>query len=81
LTLEVLAAKEVSVSTPAFGGGQQTGPSPVDRRKKGTKHSLVVDWHGAQLVIPLAGANTRNPRELVPLVVEFPKWGGKNGRH
>src|SRR3984957_20416812 len=30
----------------AFGGGELTGPSPVDRRKKGSKHTLLVDRHG-----------------------------------
>src|SRR5215207_8925970 len=28
-----------SVIVRAFGGGEPTGPSPVDRRKKGTKHT------------------------------------------
>src|SRR3954466_6626053 len=28
------------VTVRAFGGGEATGPSPVDRRKKGTKHTL-----------------------------------------
>jgi transposase len=30
----------------AFGGGEQTGPSPVDRRKLGTKHTLLVSRRG-----------------------------------
>src|SRR5437660_8765911 len=25
----------------AFGGGEQTGPSPVDRRNKGSQHTLL----------------------------------------
>ena len=29
-----------SVTVRAFGGGEETGPSPVDRRQMGTKHSL-----------------------------------------
>src|ERR671916_3075750 len=35
-----------SVSVRAFGGGEATGPSPVDRRKKGTKHTVMVDERG-----------------------------------
>src|SRR5829696_3608338 len=31
-----------SVYVRAFGGGEQTGPSPVDRRKPGSKHTLLV---------------------------------------
>lgn len=29
----------------AFGGGEATGPSPVDRGKPGTKHTLLVKDH------------------------------------
>jgi transposase len=32
----------------AFGGGEQTGPSPVDRRKPGTKHTLLVSRRGCR---------------------------------
>ena len=39
----------------ARGGGEKTGPSPVDRRKKGSKHHAVVDGGG----IPLAATVTR----------------------
>jgi len=28
-----------------FLAGEATGPSPVDRRKKGTKHTVMVDRH------------------------------------
>ena len=31
------------VTVRAFGGGEATGPSPVDRRRPGTKHTLMVD--------------------------------------
>ena len=30
----------------AFGGGDSTGPSPVDRGRKGAKHTLLVDRNG-----------------------------------
>lgn len=64
----------------AFGGGEETGPSPVDRRKKGTKHTLMVDPHGVPLEIHTAGANASDHRQIIPLVLDFPKVGGKPGR-
>ena len=64
----------------AFGGGEQTGPSPVDRRKKGSKHTLLVDRHGVPLAIRTAGANVSDHRQIMPVVLDFPKVGGKPGR-
>ncbi len=64
----------------AFGGGEATGPSPVDRRKKGTKHTLMVDRHGIPLAIRTAGANASDHRQIIPLVFDFPKVGGVPGR-
>jgi transposase len=64
----------------AFGGGDLTGPSPVDRRKKGTKHTLLVDRHGAPLAIRTAGANASDHKQIIPLVLDFPKVTGKPGR-
>src|SRR3954467_12326728 len=52
-----------SVTTRAFGGGEATGPSPVDRSRKGTKHTLPVDPPGGALAICTAGGNAaRCPR-------------------
>ena len=69
-----------SVYTRAFGGGEQTGPSPVDHRKKGSKHVLLVDRHGVPLAIRVAAANDSDHTQLLPLVMDFPKVGGKPGR-
>jgi transposase len=69
-----------SVIVRAFGGGELTGPSPVDRGKKGTKHTLLVDRHGAPLAIRAAGANASDHTQIVPVVLDFPKVGGKPGR-
>jgi transposase len=69
-----------SVMVRAFGGGEATGPSPVDRRKKGSKHTLLVDRHGVPLVIRTAGANVSDHRQIIPVVIAFPKVGGKPGR-
>lgn len=64
----------------AFGGGEQTGPSPVDRGKKGTKHTLLVSRTGVPLAIRTAGANVSDHRRILPLVLDFPRVGGKPGR-
>ena len=68
------------VTVRAFGGGEQTGPSPVDRRKPGTKHTLMVDPSGVPLAIRTAGANVSDHKQILPLVLDFPKVGGKPGR-
>jgi transposase len=64
----------------AFGGGEQTGPSPVDRRKPGTKHTLLVDRHGVPLAIRTAPANASDHTQIIPIVLDFPEVGGKPGR-
>lgn len=69
-----------SVILRAFGGGELTGPSPVDRRKKGSKHTLLVDRHGVPLAIRTAGANASDHTQIIPLVLDFPKVKGKPGR-
>jgi transposase len=69
-----------SVQVRAFGGGERTGPSPVDRRKKGSKHTLMVDRHGVPLAIRTAGANASDHKQIIPLVLQFPQVGGTPGR-
>lgn len=64
----------------AFGGGEDTGPSPVDRRKTGTKHTVMVDRHGVPLAIRTAGANASDHTQIIPLVLDFPRITGKPGR-
>jgi transposase len=64
----------------AFGGGEATGPSPVDRRKKGTKFTLLVDRDGVPLVLRAVPANRSDHLEILPTVVSFPKIGGRPGR-
>jgi transposase len=64
----------------AFGGGEQTGPSPVDRGKPGTKHTLLVSRQGVPFAIRTAGANASDHTQIIPLVLAFPRVGGKPGR-
>jgi succinyl-CoA synthetase beta subunit len=68
------------VTVRAFGGGEATGPSPVDRRERGTKHALLVDRHGVPLVIRTAGANASGHRQILPVVLGFPRVRGTPGR-
>jgi transposase len=68
------------VTVRAFGGGEATGPSPVDRRRPGTKHTLMVDRHGVPLAIRTAGAHASDHQPIIPLVLDFPKVGGPPGR-
>jgi hypothetical protein len=48
-------------------GGTKTGPSPVDRRKAGSKHHLITDANGVPLACLLTGANRHDVTQLLPL--------------
>jgi transposase len=78
--LDLQTAIVDSVQVRAFGGGEATGPSPVDRGKLGSKHTLMVDGHGTPLAIRTVGANVSDHTQIIPLVLEFPHVGGKPGR-
>ncbi|MEZ6092517.1 MAG: IS5 family transposase [Pirellulaceae bacterium] len=69
-----------STQTRAFGGGEKTGPSPVDRGKPGTKHTLVVDRTGVPLNVRTSGSNVSDHKKILPMIVDFPKIKGKPGR-
>lgn len=70
-----------SVIVRAHGGGEATGPSPVDRRKPGTKYSLVVAGTGVPLGVRVAGANASDHSQVLTLVrEEYPRVGGRPGR-
>jgi transposase len=64
----------------AMGGGENTGPSPVDRGKKGSKHQVVTDAQGVPLVVDTTPANTPDANQTVPMVDAVPPIGGKPGR-
>jgi transposase len=64
----------------ALGGGEDTGPSPVDRRKLGSKHHLLIDAQGIPLAAHLTAANVPDVVELLPLVADLPLVTGKPGR-
>ena len=64
----------------ARGGGGRTGPSPVDRRKRGSKHQIITDAGGIPLVADTTAANVPDVNPMIPLVDAIPPVRGKPGR-
>ena len=61
-------------------GGSETGPSPVDRRRNGSKHHLLVDASGIPLAWTVTGGNRHDVTQLLPLVERVPPVRGNVGR-
>ena len=61
-------------------GGADTGPSPVDRGKTGSKHHLICDGGGIPLAVTLTGGNRNDITQLIPLVDAIPAIRGRRGR-
>src|SRR3954464_4946976 len=61
-------------------GGSATGPSPVDRGRRGSKHHLLVDASGLPLAWTLTGGNRNDVTQLIPLVDPAPAVAGRVGR-
>ncbi len=64
----------------ARGGGGKTGPSPVDRRKKGSKHDVITDASGVPLVAETTAANVPDVNPMIGLIDAIPPVRGKPGR-
>jgi transposase len=69
-----------SISVRAKRGGDDTGPNPVDRGKRGSKYHLVVDRRGIPLSVLITAANTADLTQLEPLVDAIPPIVGPRGR-
>jgi transposase len=69
-----------SASVRAPHGGRKTGPSPVDRRKCGSKHHVIVEARGTPLAMVLTAANRNDITQLLRLVDAIPALPGKRGR-
>jgi transposase len=69
-----------SSSVRAPHGGRQTGPNPTDRRKRGTKHHLLVEAQGVPLAWACSGAHRHDLTQLLGLVDAIPPLQGKKGR-
>ncbi len=61
-------------------GGAATGPSPVERGRRGSKHHLLVDASGIPLAWTLTGGNRNDVTQLIPLVDAVPPVRGRVGR-
>nr|WP_199236079.1 IS5 family transposase [Micromonospora sp. S4605] len=64
----------------ALKGGPKTGPSPVDRRRPGSKHHVITDAGGIPLAATLTGGNRHDVTQLLPLVDKVPRIKGIRGR-
>jgi transposase len=58
-------------------GGSETGPSPVDRGRAGSKHHLLVDASGLPLAWSLTGGNRNDVTQLIPLLDALPDGAGQ----
>ncbi|MDH6439335.1 transposase [Streptomyces sp. SAI-144] len=61
-------------------GGTATGPSPVDRRKTGSKHHLICDGKGTPLHVHTTAANVNDITQTLALVDGIPPVAGCPGR-
>lgn len=65
---------------PCEKGGADTGPSPVDRRKTGSKHHLICDGRGTPLKVITTAANVNDVTQTLALVDGIPPVAGRAGR-
>ncbi|MEU0956931.1 transposase [Streptomyces niveus] len=65
---------------PREKGGSDTGPSPVDRRKTGSKHHLICDGRGTPLKVITTAANVNDVTQTLALVDGIPPVAGRPGR-
>ncbi|MFF1570601.1 IS5 family transposase [Streptomyces sp. NPDC058293] len=61
-------------------GGAATGPSPVDRRKTGSKHHLICDGRGTPLRVMTTAANVNGITQTRNLGDGIPPVAGRPGR-
>jgi transposase len=61
-------------------GGSETGPSPVDRGRPGSKQHLLVDATGIPLAFAVTGSNRNDVTQLIPLLDAIPAVAGRPGR-
>ncbi|WP_327388802.1 IS5 family transposase [Streptomyces sp. NBC_01207] len=64
----------------ASKGPQETGRSPVDRGRAGSKHHLITDATGIPLAVTLRGGNRNDVTQLIPLLDAVPPVRRQRGR-
>ncbi|WP_461026331.1 IS5 family transposase [Streptomyces sparsus] len=65
---------------PREEGGADTGPSPVDRRKTGSKHHLICDARGTLIKVISTAANVNDVAQTLDLIDGIPPVAGRPGR-
>ncbi len=65
--------------------GKKTGSNPTDRRKTGTKRSIITDGQDIPLALEVAGANKHDTTlfldTLLSCIIERPKIRLKKRQH
>ncbi|MFK0211137.1 transposase [Streptomyces sp. NPDC090298] len=61
-------------------GGADTGPSPVDRQKTGSKHHLICDGRGTPLTVITTAANVNDVTQTLALIDGIPPVAGRPDR-
>lgn len=72
LALDVQTADCTHIKAPL--GQQKTGKSPVDRRKLGTKRSIITDKNGVVIGCSLDGGNRHDSVLFDASIRSIPKW-------
>jgi transposase len=84
LLSEVNAAGELDWSRACVDGShiraKKGVPTPVDRRKTGSKHHLICDGHGTPLKVITTAANVNDVTQTLALVDGAPSVAGRPGR-
>lgn len=65
---------------PREKGGANTGPSPVDRRRTGSKYHLICDGHGTPVKVITTAANVNDVTQTLALVDGIPPVAGRPDR-
>jgi transposase len=60
-------------------GGEDTGPSPTDRGKSGSKHHVLTDAQGIPLNATVTAANVNEVTQVFQVLTGMPPVGGKPG--
>jgi transposase len=60
-------------------GGDDTGPSPTDRSKSGSKHHVLTDAQGIPLAATVTAANVNEGTQVFQVLTGMPPVGGKPG--
>src|SRR5262249_39489625 len=76
----LVASGDRQLARAGVWGGDKTGPSPVDRARRGSKHHLIACGRGTPLACSLTGGNRSDITQMLPLVDAIPPLPGRRGR-